>query len=149
MNNTLKVLSINDNYLGEKGALALADALAHNTSIEELHVKGNELGDAGVRAICESLQVRACSACLFVLVPSPRGWGRETGEGGGRMQASTSTCSSRFYRTASLQVWCCCRCGASLIWLTLGGMGTHDRPRLLLSDSTQRTSRVGAQASVA
>ena len=38
--------------LGSKGALALADALSHNNTIEEVHVKGNVLGDEGVQERC-------------------------------------------------------------------------------------------------
>lgn len=59
-NNTLKVLCLSDNYLGEKGAQALAEALKVSPSVDELHLKGNELGDAGVQAICAALQVCVC-----------------------------------------------------------------------------------------
>jgi hypothetical protein len=44
--------------LGEVGALALAAALERNKSIRELNIKGNEVGDAGIKAICEALMVR-------------------------------------------------------------------------------------------
>lgn len=49
---------LTDNYLGEEGALSLADALRANSSIKELHLKGNEMGDKGVAAVCEALLVR-------------------------------------------------------------------------------------------
>ena len=48
---------MSDNYIGEAGAAALAAALASNTSLKTLLLKGNELGDAGVIAICDALAV--------------------------------------------------------------------------------------------
>lgn len=36
----------------------LANALKKNKSLRELHMKGNELGNEGVRAICEALLER-------------------------------------------------------------------------------------------
>lgn len=44
-NQTLEVLSINDNYLGTEGAAALGAALSKNKSLRELQIKGNELGE--------------------------------------------------------------------------------------------------------
>ncbi len=49
---------LTDNYLGEEGAMSLADALRANGSIRELHLKGNEMGDKGMAAVCEALLVR-------------------------------------------------------------------------------------------
>jgi hypothetical protein len=60
VNTTLRFLNLNDNYIGEEGALALAEALAVNTSLREMSLKGNEMGDKGVKAICEALQERSC-----------------------------------------------------------------------------------------
>lgn len=36
----------------------LANALKKNKSLRELHMKGNELGDEGVKAICAALLER-------------------------------------------------------------------------------------------
>ena len=36
----------------------LANALAKNRSLRELHLKGNELGNEGVTAICNALKER-------------------------------------------------------------------------------------------
>ncbi len=44
---------------GEEGAAALAGALRQNSSIKELHIKGNELGDKGAGELCEALLVRS------------------------------------------------------------------------------------------
>lgn len=44
------------------GAGVLAAALRKNTSIRELHIKGNELGDEGVKALCEALAERPAGA---------------------------------------------------------------------------------------
>ena len=57
---TQRTLIFSDNYLGEEGAKLLADALSVNTTITELSLKGNELGDLGIKAICEALAERSC-----------------------------------------------------------------------------------------
>ena len=57
---TQRTLIFSDNYLGEAGAKLLADALSGNTTITELSLKGNELGDVGIKAICEALAERSC-----------------------------------------------------------------------------------------
>lgn len=49
-----------DNYLGEEGAKLIADALLENTTITDLSLKGNDLGDTGVSHICEALLKRKC-----------------------------------------------------------------------------------------
>ena len=43
-----------DNYIGGLGATVLANALQRNTSLRELYIKGNELGDTGVEALCKA-----------------------------------------------------------------------------------------------
>ena len=47
-----------DNYIGALGAAVIANALKKNKSLRELHMKGNELGDEGVKAICAALRER-------------------------------------------------------------------------------------------
>lgn len=47
-----------DNYIGTAGAVMLSDHLASNTALEELTLKGNELGDDGLTALCKALQQR-------------------------------------------------------------------------------------------
>ena len=42
--------------LGAAGAAALAPGLAANGSLTELSICGNDVGDEGVRAICEAIQ---------------------------------------------------------------------------------------------
>lgn len=49
-----------DNYLGERGAEILAEALSKNEHIQELSLKGNDVGDAGVQHICRALLKRKC-----------------------------------------------------------------------------------------
>lgn len=48
---------LSDNYLGEAGAISLAESLVSNKSLKELCLKGNELADAGVKALCDALHV--------------------------------------------------------------------------------------------
>ncbi len=53
-----------DNYVGGLGATVLANALAKNTSLRELYIKGNELGDTGVEALCKAFSgVLANATC--------------------------------------------------------------------------------------
>ena len=46
------------------GAAKLAGALQQSPSVKELHVKGNELGDAGLEALCEALLVRSADLAV-------------------------------------------------------------------------------------
>lgn len=57
-NNYIIALSCSDNYLGEEGAKILGKALENNELITDLALKGNDLGDAGISAICEALRKR-------------------------------------------------------------------------------------------
>ena len=47
-----------DNYVGALGANMLANALKSNKGIRELSLRGNELGDEGIKALCSSLAAR-------------------------------------------------------------------------------------------
>ena len=47
-----------DNYIGALGASVIANALKKNKSLRELHMKGNELGDEGIKALCRALKER-------------------------------------------------------------------------------------------
>lgn len=49
------------------GTGVLAAALRPNTSLRELHIKGNELGDEGVKALCEALAERKGGECEWWL----------------------------------------------------------------------------------
>lgn len=47
-----------DNYIGALGAAVLANALKGNAALTDLHIKGNELGNEGVRALCGAFRAR-------------------------------------------------------------------------------------------
>ena len=47
-----------DNYIGALGAAVLANALKSNAALTGLHIKGNELGNEGVKALCEAFRAR-------------------------------------------------------------------------------------------
>ena len=47
-----------DNYVGALGAAVLSNALKTNKSLKELHIKGNELGNEGIKVICTALSQR-------------------------------------------------------------------------------------------
>jgi Ran GTPase-activating protein (RanGAP) involved in mRNA processing and transport len=58
-NTTLQKLSVSDNYIGALGAGPLATALSRNTSITSLSMKGCELGDTVTARLCACLLVRS------------------------------------------------------------------------------------------
>ena len=49
-------LGRSDNYIGGMGSIVLANALKQNKGLQELHIKGNDIADAGITAICEALE---------------------------------------------------------------------------------------------
>ena len=53
-----EVVLCSDNYIGALGAAVIANALSKNKSLRELHMKGNALGDEGVKALCNALKER-------------------------------------------------------------------------------------------
>ena len=53
-----EVVLCSDNYIGALGAAVIANALSKNKSLRELHMKGNALGDEGVKALCKALKER-------------------------------------------------------------------------------------------
>lgn len=48
-----------DNYIGALGSSVVANAIAKNRTLEDLEIKGNELGDAGVAAVCRAFAERS------------------------------------------------------------------------------------------
>jgi Ran GTPase-activating protein (RanGAP) involved in mRNA processing and transport len=48
-------LSLTKNYIGDAGALALADAIAHNSVLRKLDLSFNEIGERGMRHIATRL----------------------------------------------------------------------------------------------
>ena len=57
-----------DNYVGGLGATVLANALAKNTSLRELYIKGNELGDTGVEALCKAFSGAASASPVLAFI---------------------------------------------------------------------------------
>lgn len=51
------LVDFSDNYLGPMGASVLAQAIKQNSSIQEVYMKGNDIGNEGVKSICEALLV--------------------------------------------------------------------------------------------
>lgn len=47
-----------DNYAGGLGAAVLANALQKNTALQELYIKGNDMGNEGIKALCSALAQR-------------------------------------------------------------------------------------------
>ena len=52
------MFACSDNYIGALGAAVLANALKGNATLTGLHIKGNELGNEGVKALCEAFRAR-------------------------------------------------------------------------------------------
>lgn len=57
-NTTLQKLSVSDNYIGALGAGPIATALSRNSTITSLFMKGCELGDTVTARLCACLAVR-------------------------------------------------------------------------------------------
>lgn len=65
-NNTLQMLGLALNNITDVGALALADALKTNTGLEELYVHGNELTNLGAVALLDALDLNSNITTLNV-----------------------------------------------------------------------------------
>lgn len=61
----LSLLTVNvccsDNYVGGLGARVLANALQKNSALQELYIKGNDMGNEGIKALCSALSERETS----------------------------------------------------------------------------------------
>lgn len=55
------VVWCSDNYAGGLGAAVLANALQKNTALLELYIKGNDMGNEGIKALCGALAERETS----------------------------------------------------------------------------------------
>jgi len=56
VNRHLKILSLDYNSLGDRGASALAAALEENTRLEGLDLEGNQISDVGAEALLEAMK---------------------------------------------------------------------------------------------
>ena len=71
-NTTLTVLNMSENSVGERGALAMAKMLKHNTTLEEVHMHDamiyvvNPIGVVGAMALVESLAVNQHLKKLYI-----------------------------------------------------------------------------------
>ena len=54
-NSTLEWLNLSNNSIGDAGAVALAQALHHNSTLKELNLSNNSIGDAGAVALAQAL----------------------------------------------------------------------------------------------
>ncbi len=54
-------LCCSDNYVGGVGARVLANALQKNSALQELYIKGNDMGNEGIKALCGALSERETS----------------------------------------------------------------------------------------
>ena len=66
LNTTLTQLSVADNRIGDAGAIALAEALTVNAMLTKLDVSSNHIGDAGASALAEALTSNATLTKLDV-----------------------------------------------------------------------------------
>ena len=57
VNTTLTQLDLCDNALGEEGGRAMGEALAVNTTLTQLDLCGNKIGSTGASAISQALEV--------------------------------------------------------------------------------------------
>ena len=59
MNSTVTELNLSWNSIGDAGATAIAEALRVNSTVTKLDLLGNSIGDAGATAIAEALRVNS------------------------------------------------------------------------------------------
>ncbi len=55
VNTILTDLDLNDNQIGDAGAVSIAQALVGNTTLTQLYLNNNQIGDAGAAAIAQAL----------------------------------------------------------------------------------------------
>ena len=59
-------LSENDNAIGDDGAVALAEALHHNSTLKELYLSTNSIGDDGAVALAKALHHNSTLKILYL-----------------------------------------------------------------------------------
>ncbi|KAF9108063.1 hypothetical protein BGX27_008491 [Mortierella sp. AM989] len=72
---TLAALTLEDNKIGKKGALALAEALKNNTTLTFLNLGSNSIGNEGALALAEALKTSITLVILGL-------WGNSIGNEG-------------------------------------------------------------------
>ena len=70
VNSTLTELVLFDNSIGDQGASGLAEALKANSTLAELHLYGNGIGDQGASDLAEALKVNSTLTELVMFVNS-------------------------------------------------------------------------------
>ena len=58
-NTTLEQLAIQDHNIGDKGAIALAEAIKHNTTVRLIDLSHNKIGEEGIVALVEAIKQNA------------------------------------------------------------------------------------------
>jgi hypothetical protein len=63
---SLQELVVSDNHIGDEGAKMLAAALSQNSSLLELNLNGNEIGDQGAKALGAALAQNVSLTTLYL-----------------------------------------------------------------------------------
>ena len=58
-NTTLEQLAIQNHSIGDKGAVALAEAIKHNTTVRLIDLSHNKIGEEGIVALVEAIKQNA------------------------------------------------------------------------------------------
>ena len=58
-NTTLEQLAIQNHNIGDKGAVALAEAIKHNTTVRLIDLSHNKIGEEGIVALAEAIKQNA------------------------------------------------------------------------------------------
>ena len=58
-NTTLEPLAIQDHNIGDKGAIALAEGLKHNTTVRLIDLSHNKIGEVGIVVMAEAIKQNA------------------------------------------------------------------------------------------
>ena len=65
-NSTLGVLDLSNNSISDAGAVALAQALHHNSTLKELDLSNNSISDAGAVALAQALHHNSTLSVLYL-----------------------------------------------------------------------------------
>ena len=60
------------NNIGDRGAIAIAEALKMNVALQELHLSDGIIGDAGAMALAEGLKVNGVRSLCTSTQTNPR-----------------------------------------------------------------------------
>ena len=68
MNTSLTEINLGGNNIGDEGGKAIGEALKVNTSLTEINLGDNKIGDEGAKAIGEALKVNTSLTIFLYMI---------------------------------------------------------------------------------